>query len=75
MPELLETKNLVKQKWNFRGKWSRRTRQNFWLGVLFLSPWFIGFLLFTFYPLAASFVYSFSEYHSRKPLVWIGLEN
>ena len=75
MAELRETKNLVKQKWNFRGKWSRRTRQNFWLGVLFLSPWFIGFLLFTFYPLAASFVYSFSEYHSRKPLVWVGLGN
>jgi len=56
-------------------KWSKRTRQNFWLGSLFIMPWFIGFALFTFYPMAASFVYSFSEYHSRKPLVWVGLEN
>ena len=75
MAELLEIKDLAKQKWSFRGKWSRRTRQNFWIGVLFLAPWFIGFILFTFYPLAASFIYSFSEYHSRRPLIWVGLEN
>jgi len=56
-------------------KWSKRTRQNFWLGALFIMPWFIGFVLFTFYPMAASLVYSFTEYHSRKPLVWVGLEN
>ena len=75
MAELLEIKELAKRKWNFNTKWSRRTRQNFWIGVLFLAPWFIGFILFTFYPLAASLVYSFSEYHSRKPLVWVGLDN
>lgn len=75
MAELLEIKNLTKRKWNLKPNWSRRTRQNFWTGVLFLAPWFIGFILFTFYPLAASFLYSFSEYHSRKPLIWIGLDN
>jgi multiple sugar transport system permease protein len=75
MAELLEIKDLAKQKWSFGKKWSKRTRQTFWLGMLFLAPWFIGFILFTFYPLAASFVYSFSEYHSRKPLIWVGLEN
>ena len=76
MAELLEIKDLTKgKKWKFGTKWSRRTRQNFWIGILFLAPWFIGFILFTFYPLAASFVYSFSEYHSRKPLVWVGLDN
>ena len=75
MAELLETKNVTKPRWRSRTKWSRRTRQNFWLAVAFLSPWFIGFLLFTLYPMAASFVYSFSEYHARKPLTWVGLEN
>jgi multiple sugar transport system permease protein len=75
MAELLEIKNLTKRKWNLKPNWSRRTRQNFWIGVLFLAPWFIGFILFTFYPLAASFLYSFSEYHSRKPLIWVGLDN
>jgi multiple sugar transport system permease protein len=73
---LLEIKDLAKgRKWKFNTKWSKRTRENFWIGILFLAPWFIGFMLFTFYPLAASFVYSFSEYHSRRPLVWVGLEN
>lgn len=76
MAQLLEIKDLAKgKKWQFNRNWSRRTRQNFWIGILFLAPWFIGFILFTFYPLAASFVYSFSEYHSRKPLVWVGLDN
>ncbi len=75
MAQLLEIRDLAKQKWSFGKKWSKRTRQTFWIGMLFLAPWFIGFVLFTFYPLAASFIYSFSEYHSRRPLVWVGLEN
>jgi len=69
MTELSEVNKPAKRKW------SKRTRQNFWLGALFIMPWFIGFVLFTFYPMAASLVYSFTEYHSRKPLVWVGLEN
>ncbi len=43
--------------------------------MVFLLPWSIGFLIFTLYPMVASFVYSFSEYHTRKPLVWVGLVN
>jgi len=69
MAELSEVNKPAKRTW------SKRTRQNFWLGALFIMPWFIGFVLFTFYPMAASLVYSFTEYHSRKPLVWVGLEN
>lgn len=60
---------------NRRKGWSRRTRQNFFTGLLFLAPWFIGFLVFTLYPMAASLVYSFSEYHPLRPLEWVGLEN
>jgi len=75
MEEPLGINGQAKAKWSLRLNWSKRTRQNFWLGMLFLMPWFIGFVLFTFYPMAASFIYSFSEYHSRKPLVWIGLGN
>ncbi|HUH95842.1 MAG TPA: sugar ABC transporter permease [Anaerolineales bacterium] len=74
MQDWLGTKNVFKQK-SPGVHWSRRTRQNFWLGMIFLLPWTIGFILFTFYPMAASFVYSFAEYHTRKPLVWVGLDN
>ncbi len=57
------------------GKWSRREKANFKLGMLFLLPWSIGFLVFTLYPMVASFIYSFSIYHSKRPLEWVGLQN
>lgn len=56
-------------------KWSARERANLKIGMLFLLPWTIGFLVFTLYPMAASFVYSFSIYHSKAPLEWVGLKN
>ncbi len=56
-------------------RWSRRERRNFRTGILFLLPWIIGFLTFTLYPMAASLVYSFSIYHSKRPLEWVGLQN
>jgi multiple sugar transport system permease protein len=55
--------------------WSQRTRKNFRLGMIFLLPWTVGFLLFTVYPMGASLVYSFSEYHIRQPITWVGLAN
>jgi multiple sugar transport system permease protein len=55
--------------------WSPRTRRNLITGVLFISPWIIGFLAFTLYPMLASLYYSFTEYHIRKPPEWIGLAN
>jgi multiple sugar transport system permease protein len=56
-------------------RWTRQTRQNFWLGMLFIAPWSIGFLWFTLYPMVISLYYSFTEYHIRQPLEWIGLAN
>ncbi len=55
--------------------WSKRTRRNFGVGILFISPWLIGFLVFTLYPMIASLVYSFSEYTFHQPLQWVGLKN
>ncbi|MBV6468047.1 MAG: Lactose transport system permease protein LacF [Anaerolineales bacterium] len=66
------------RSWNwppkFR-KWGARERANFWIGMVFLLPWTIGFLVFTLYPMAASLVYSFSIYHPKAPLEWAGLQN
>jgi multiple sugar transport system permease protein len=63
-------------KWSPRlHKWSAQDRRNFRTGMLFLLPWIIGFLAFTLYPMAASFVYSFSIYHSKRPLEWVGMQN
>jgi multiple sugar transport system permease protein len=55
--------------------WNARTRQNFRTGVAFISPWILGFLFFTLYPMLASLGYSFTIYHVRQPLEWVGLEN
>jgi len=58
-----------------RRKMSRQTRRGLITGLLFISPWVLGFLLFTLYPMALSLVYSFSEVKFNKPLKFIGLAN
>ena len=55
--------------------WSKRTRQNFRLGMLFISPWLIGFLVLQLYPMLASLVYSFNQFSFHQPLHWVGLKN
>jgi len=45
------------------------------IGFLFASPWFIGFIIFTAYPILASLSYSFTEYHIMLPPKWIGIGN
>lgn len=56
-------------------KWTHSEKGNFKLGMIFLLPWTIGFAIFTAYPMIASFIYSFSIYHSKRPLEWVGLQN
>src|SRR5512139_1749480 len=56
-------------------KWTRTEKRNFKVAMLFLLPWTIGFILFTAYPMIVSLIYSFSIYHSKRPLEWVGLQN
>lgn len=51
-----------------------RRRELIW-GIVFASPWIIGFLLWTIVPLAASIYYSFTRYDLLRPPVFIGLRN
>lgn len=44
-------------------------------GLAFISPWLIGFLAFTAYPMVASLYYSFSAYNGLAPPRWIGLQH
>jgi multiple sugar transport system permease protein len=44
-------------------------------GLAFISPWIIGFLGFTLYPLAASLYYSFTDYSLFGSPKWVGLQN
>lgn len=54
---------------------SRRERANLLKGLLFISPWIIGFLVFTVYPFVYSIMLSFTRYSGFLPPVWLGLQN
>lgn len=44
-------------------------------GLLFISPWIIGFAWFQLYPLILSFIYSFTDYSIVKEPKFVGLKN
>jgi multiple sugar transport system permease protein len=44
-------------------------------GYLYISPFLLGFLIFTAYPLFASLYLSFTSYNIISDPTWIGLEN
>lgn len=54
---------------------TRAERRRFFIGLAFISLWIIGFFAFTLYPMLASLYYSFTEYHIKQPLEWIGFQN
>lgn len=60
----------MQQNLKMRGPW-----RNELMGLLFVSPWIIGFLLWTLYPLLSSLYYSFTRYDLLRPEVWIGFDN
>jgi multiple sugar transport system permease protein len=45
------------------------------IGLAFVSPWLIGFLVFTLVPVALSLYYSFCSYSLLQPPLFKGLEN
>ncbi|WP_373558058.1 carbohydrate ABC transporter permease [Paenibacillus sp. XY044] len=44
-------------------------------GYIFISPWLIGFLLLTLWPIAQSFYLSFTDYSLLEDPVWVGTDN
>jgi multiple sugar transport system permease protein len=53
----------------------RRELRALGLGLMFTSPWIVGFSIFTLYPVLASLFYSFCDYSILQRPVFIGLEN
>jgi multiple sugar transport system permease protein len=45
------------------------------MGLLFVSPWLIGFLIWTIFPLGSSLYYSLTRYDLLRPAIFIGLAN
>lgn len=54
---------------------SVRERHNLRWGLLFISPWLVGFLAYELYPLVASFYYSLNRYDLIRPPVFLGFDN
>ena len=44
-------------------------------GYLFVLPWILSFLIFTTYPIVASFYFSLTDYTVLEAPKWIGLDN
>lgn len=53
----------------------RRALQKNLKGYLFILPWLVSLLVFTTYPVLASFYFSMTDYNILNPPRWIGLDN
>ena len=51
------------------------TRREAIEGYLYITPWIIGFLVFTLGPMVASLYLSFTRYNILRPPIFVGLEN
>lgn len=58
-----------------RPKLSKLERRNQVLGLLFISPWLIGFVCLAIIPLIMSFYYSLTRYDLIAPPRFIGVDN
>lgn len=58
-----------------RARLSPARRRELYYGILFASPWLIGFVLWTIFPLISSVYYSFTRYDLLRPPVFIGTQN
>lgn len=54
---------------------SKGERKKMIIGLLFVSPWLLGFIIFYIYPFLASIYYSFTVYHIISPPEFVGLRN
>lgn len=54
---------------------SQRGRRKLLLGLLFISPWIVGFLAFTVYPVFYTLRISFTRYSGFGEPMWVGMAN
>jgi multiple sugar transport system permease protein len=61
----------ISKRWQL----SVHDRRRLIVGLLFVSPWLIGLIVWTIYPLFSSFYYSFHRYDMLRPAVFLGAKN
>ncbi|MCY9657830.1 sugar ABC transporter permease [Paenibacillus chondroitinus] len=60
----------ITSSFSLKGRW-----ESPFAGYLFISPWLLGFLLLTLWPMIQSMYYSFTKYTLLDAPEWIGLRN
>lgn len=52
-------------------------RRQAWLGLLFVAPWIVGFVLLKLLPILASLAFSFTDFNAmeRENIQFVGLQN
>jgi oligogalacturonide transport system permease protein len=65
-------KHREKKNKAFRSMYRIKSR---YIGLVYISPWLIGFFIFQFYPLISSFVYSFMNFNMFDKREFIGIQN
>jgi len=70
-------RNIRGKNLKLRKKMSKREKREARWGLLFLSPWMIGFLAFYLLPMIASFVFSLYDFNPAVPdeATYIGFDN
>ncbi len=54
---------------------SRSERRQLFIGLAFVSPWVLGFIFFTFYPVISAMYYSLTRYDLLRDPVFVGTKN
>lgn len=69
--------NVKMEKGPRLGHMSRLERREMWIGLAFVSPWLIGFLLFTVFPMIAALIFSVSQFNllEMNQFRFVGLDN
>jgi multiple sugar transport system permease protein len=65
----------VRVSFRDRFRLTRKERHNLLLGLAFISPWLIGFLVFLVYPIIYTIRISFTRYTGFGEPEWVGLQN
>lgn len=68
-PQKLSSRKIT-TAFTLKGRWESPIA-----GYLFISPWLLGFLLLTLWPMIQSMYYSFTKYTLLDAPEWIGLRN
>jgi multiple sugar transport system permease protein len=68
----LEGDNVMPASWR---QMTRQARRQALEGYLSISPWIIGFVLYSLGPILASVYFSFTEWSIVRPPQWLGLGN